>query len=170
MRIFFNRKGQLNIEGAKIMYGKFRNFAGRPTEFDRNGGKRYFSVLIEDQEVAEQMIEDGWRVKTYIPKGEGAEPVSHIKVNVSYHDDPNLRTMDPEVNLWIGKVRDRLDIDTISRLDKLEIMDADIRINHSRRDDEGKMSAYLDRLDVVIDEDWMDKKYADSENPEEEPW
>ena len=57
-KIFFDNRGKLNIEDCKIMGGNFRNFAGRPTDYDRRGGKRYFSVIIPDPDVAEQMKDE----------------------------------------------------------------------------------------------------------------
>jgi len=169
-KIFFDNRGKLNIEDCKIMGGNFRNFAGRPTDYDRRGGKRYFSVIIPDPDVAEQMKDDGWRVKTFIPKKEGEEPIYHLKVNVSYHDDVNQSSLDPIVHRYIGRSKDVLDHRDIGTLDKADISTADVRINRSRPDEEGLVSAYLDKLVVVIDEDWMDKKYAREESPDEEPW
>lgn len=171
-KIFFDNRGKLNIEDCKIMGGTFRNFAGRATDHDRRGGKRYFSVIIPDPVVAEQMKEDGWRVKTFIPKKmkDGDEPIQHLKVHVRFHDDENERHLDPVVHRWIGRDKDVLDQRDIGTLDGADIAYADIRINVSRIGDDGFRNAYLDKLVVTIDEDWMDKNYAREEFPDEEPW
>ena len=54
----FLNNGDLVVEGGAIIY---RNFAGQPTKFNPNGGKRTFALVIP-QMVADQLIDRGWNV------------------------------------------------------------------------------------------------------------
>ena len=66
--------GNIVIENAKIM---FRNFAGEESKFNRRGN-RNFCVIIDDPENAEQLINDGWNIKTF-PKGFLSDIPVHAK-------------------------------------------------------------------------------------------
>ena len=57
------------IDGARIM---FPNFSGAPDAFNKQGGKRYFTVKIDDQEIADALLAEGWNVKIKAPREERA--------------------------------------------------------------------------------------------------
>ena len=61
--------GQLMIENAKII---FRNFAGKEGMYNAEGD-RNFCVLLED-DLAEQLVKDGWNVKTLRAREEDDVP------------------------------------------------------------------------------------------------
>ena len=48
----------ITVEGARII---FRNFSGNPTEYNAKGN-RVFGLLL-DEDLTEQLVEDGWHVK-----------------------------------------------------------------------------------------------------------
>ena len=47
----------LKIENARLV---FRNLSGKPDKFNSQGGKRNFAVVIDDPDVADNLIKEGW--------------------------------------------------------------------------------------------------------------
>ena len=68
----------LQIDGARII---FRNFSGAATQYNREG-ERNFSLVIEDENVANALIEEGWNVKIKAPREEGDIPFMHLPIKV----------------------------------------------------------------------------------------
>ena len=81
--------GPLTIENARII---FRNFEGRTSKYNP-GGVRGFSVVLEDQDLIDKLVRDGWNVKQRPPREEGDEPLYHLPVTVSYLYRPPIITM-----------------------------------------------------------------------------
>lgn len=145
-------EGKLQIEDAKII---FRNFAGEERQFNP-AGKRNFCVIIEDPDLASNLVVDGWNVKTLAPREEGDEPIRYLPVEVSYKRRP------PVVTLITSTTKTQLDEDSISMLDYADILTADLIINPynwSVKDGSG-VKAYLDKAYITIQEDVFQKKYA----------
>ena len=46
------------IENAEILPGRWRNFSGRPTTFNRDGGKRVFNIIF-GSDMAQKLTNDG---------------------------------------------------------------------------------------------------------------
>ena len=90
--------GNLKIENARII---FTNFAGRETKFNR-AGNRNFCVIIDDDDMAEKLAEDGWNVKILAPRDEDDEPKHYIQVTVSFKFIP------PSVTMICGKSKLKL--------------------------------------------------------------
>lgn len=170
MKAFFDKKGKLIIEDAKLLYGRFRNFEGREDRYNREGD-RNFCVVIDDPEVAQNMAEDGWNVKILAPRDENEQPTHFIRVKVQFRDDvPEYRN--PQVHLHTRRNVVKLTEETIGRLDGAEIITADMVINPydfgTARDGARALSAYLDTLHVTIEEDYFADKYARDDYPDEE--
>ena len=51
--------GNLNVERAAMIY---KNFSGKPTKVNPAGGKRTFSLVL-NEEYAERLFDQGWNVK-----------------------------------------------------------------------------------------------------------
>jgi hypothetical protein len=69
------------MEGVRII---FRNFAGKEGQYNREGDRNFGVILPDD--VAQQMLEDGWNVKYLKPREdddaeEGETPWLSVSVN-----------------------------------------------------------------------------------------
>ena len=58
----------LYLENAEILPGAFRNFAGRQTQYNKQGD-RNFNIVI-DEKTAKKLLRDGWNVRKMKPRDE----------------------------------------------------------------------------------------------------
>lgn len=145
----------LTFENRRILY---RNFAGQPDQFNPQGGKRTFSVVLEEDE-GKAMEADGWNVKFPPPREEGDVPIGTLKVNVKYGG----RGRPPRVMLVTKRNKTQLDETTVASLDWADITNVDLTVRPYHWEVGGKtgISAYLVTAWVTINEDPLDAKYAD---------
>lgn len=159
MNIIFAPRGILQIDDARIIY---RNFAGEATPFNR-AGDRNFSVIIDDQEVANALLEQGWNVKIKAARDEGDTPFMHLPVKVKFND------RGPNVYLVSGKNRVTLNEETVGMLDNVDILSVDLDIRPYDWSVNGKAgrTAYLQTICVTQDIDRFAQRFAEEEFPEE---
>ncbi len=159
MRITFAPRGIVQIDEAKIIY---RNFAGAPSKFNREGD-RNFAVIINDQEIADALIDKGWNVKIKPPREEGDSPFMYLPVKVKFSD------RGPTVYLRSGRTMTKLDEDSIDCLDMIDIMSVDMDLRPFDWEVNGKegRTAYLQSIHVTQEVDRFAERYADEEYPEE---
>lgn len=140
------------FEGARII---FRNFKGEESPYNK-AGKRNFCVVIEDELFAERLAADGWNIKVLKPREEGDKPVHYIPVEVSYKFYP------PKVYQLTETTKTKLDEESIENLDFADIKKVDLTIRPHNWLVNGKtgVKAYLKNMYVTINEDVLDKKYA----------
>ena len=152
-----NNVPNVSIEDAKI---RFRNFTGEPTKFNKAGGKRTFSVVLEE-ETAKRLMEDGWNVKTWEPEGSD-EPMYHLQVEASYNLYP------PKIYMISGNKKTLLTEDTIAALQYAEFSKVDLIIRPYCWEVQGKsgVKAYVKSMYVTIVEDEFEKKYRDLDDDE----
>ena len=77
----FMVKNNITIEGVRII---FRNFSGKESTFNP-AGRRNFCCLL-DNDISEQLINDGWNVKYLKPRDEEDSPQAYIPVAVSFEN------------------------------------------------------------------------------------
>lgn len=156
MHITFAPKGILQIDDCRIAY---RNFAGVGSKYNREGD-RNFVVIINNQEVADTLVNEGWNVKIKPPREEGDEPFMYLPVKVKFND------RGPNVYLKTGKNQNRLDEESIGILDKIYIADVALDIRPYDWEVNGKTgrTAYLQAIRVTQD---IRDRFAEEEYPEE---
>ena len=100
----------------------FKNFEGRGDKFNREGD-RNFSIRIDDPEVADALIAEGWNVKIKPGRDEDEGPFMRLPVKVKFTD------FGPKVYLKSGRPEPiLLDEESIAMLDQIEIECADMDI------------------------------------------
>ena len=153
MHITFAPRDILQIDDARIVY---RNFSGIGSKFNREGD-RNFSVVIEDQEVADALIEAGWKVKIKLPREEGDLPFMHLPVKIKFND------RGPAVYLKSGAKTVRLDEESIDCLDNVDILAVDLDIRPYDWEVNGKTgrTAYLQSIHITQEVDRFAERYDD---------
>lgn len=165
MELTFAPKGKLQIDDARICY---RNFSGEASQFNREGD-RNFSLVIEDEALAEELKAQGWNVKIKPPRNEGDAPFMHLPIKVKFND------YGPRVFLKVGNSPRRpLDEDTVGILDRINILRVDLDIRPFDWDVNGKTgrTAYLEAIQVVqeIDRFASEEDFIQGEDETELPW
>ena len=145
----------IHIEGARITR---RNFQGKKTDFN-DEGQRKFCVLLDD-ELAEQLKEDGWRVKYFKPREDDPDQYQQpfLSVKVKFNPYPPIAVL---IN---SRGKKKLTEDTIDQLDWSRIVNCDLIIRpYNYPAIKGRpagVSAYLKAIYVTISEDEFEEKYA----------
>ena len=158
MHVTFAPRGILQIDDARII---FRNFAGEASPYN-DKGKRNFAVVIPDQETADALIAEGWKVKIKPPREEGEEPFRTLQVKVQFND------FGPKVYLTSGSANVELSEETVHRLDRIDIASCDLDIrpyDWERPDGTSGRSAYLQSIHVVQKVDRFASRFEDDGEP-----
>lgn len=166
MNMTITNRGIVQIDGARII---FRNFSGRGTQYNREGD-RNFCVVIDDEEIANRLIEEGFNVKIRQPREEGEEPFMYMKVNVKYHPKGSeYERLNPVACLISGRNRNMLDEESICCLDGIDIENVDLDLSGSNWNVQGRSgrSAYLSKIYVTQELDRFATRYAEDEFPQE---
>lgn len=151
MHVTFAPRGIVQIDDARII---FRNFSGEPSKFNREGD-RNFAVIVEDQEVADALIKEGWNVKIKPPREEGDEPFMYLPVKIKFND------RGPSVYLKTGDAMNRLDEESICCLDNIDILGVDLDLRPYDWEVNGKTgrTAYLQSIHVTQQVDRFAERY-----------
>lgn len=142
------------FEDAQIM---FRNFSGRPTPYNAEGGKRDFCIRIDDEARAEDLKSKGWYVKEYLDRETGEVVFWYLRVSVSYRfSAPEIYQVVPGTNNMVA-----LTESTVGNLDHADIESCDIRVTPSVWNMNGRsgVKAYLQEMTVVPRPSRIAQKY-----------
>lgn len=153
------------IENAEILPGRWRNFSGRPTTFNRDGGKRVFNIIF-GADMAQKLTAEGYKVKEMKPReGDDAEePRFRLEISLKYgYRPPRV------VQITSDGGRVPLNETTVGVLDYARIQNADIEIRPYDYDFNGSQGrkAYLKTMYISIETSELDEKYGyfDMEEP-----
>ena len=144
--------GNLTLEDAKF-WGR-PNFSGDP-EADRfKDPRRKFTIQIPN-EVADELRNMGWNVKTTIPENEDQEPISSLKVMID----------EDRSDVWVimGEEREKLTKETMGLLDRSRIDNLDMEIRaweYNPEEHPDEYSARLVTLVAVIRPNLLAAKYG----------
>lgn len=136
----------LNIRDAHIVK---RNFAGRYEDYNREGN-RYFTIRIDDPEMAAALIADGWKMREGKRRNEDDDPRWYMDIRVAFND-----YYPTKICVYSGNVRRELNEETVGMLDRVRILKADMTIRARYWDVNGKSGykAYLKVIHVTIEEE-----------------
>lgn len=165
MELTFAPRNILQIDDARIC---FRNFRGEGGKFNKEGD-RNFALIIPDEEMAEALQNDsnqygaGWNVKIKPPREDGDEPFMYLSVKVKFND------RGPKIYLESGRNRVRLDEESVSMLDEIDILSVDLNIRPYDDEINGRpfRAAYLQSMVVKQNLDRFEARFASEEYPED---
>lgn len=143
----------LTLRDTQLLY---RNFAGVEGKFNK-AGNRNVTVTIDDPALVEDLIADGWNVRTQEPREEGDEPRYLMKVKVNFDS-----SRPPRVIMIVGKRRVTLDENSVAILDTADVVKADMTVVPYVWEigDKAGTAAYLKTMYVTIEEDPLDAEYS----------
>ena len=152
MHITFAPRGILQIDDARIVY---RNFTGAGSKFNREGD-RNFAVIIDDEEVKDALVAEGWNVKIKPPRDVDDTPFMYLPVKLKFTD------RGPTVYLKTGDAVNRLDEESIECLDNIDILSVDMDIRPYDWEVNGKTgrTAYLQSIHVTQVTDRFADRYS----------
>lgn len=148
--------GTVLIEGGRMVY---RNFAGKETQYNREGD-RNFGIVIPEA-LAQQMLEDGWNAKQFKPREddeEGTELEWWLPVKLGFG-----KGRPPRVVVITERGRTNIGEAEVEMLDWADVKNVDLIVrpySWSVRGENG-ISAYCQSLYVTIEEDPLERKYAE---------
>ncbi|MBA3551189.1 hypothetical protein H0W32_03205 [Patescibacteria group bacterium] len=154
-----DQRNTVMVENARLV---FRNFAGKEGQYNREGDRNFGVILPED--IAQQMLEDGWNIK-YLSSREDDEPdTPWISVAVNFKNRP------PKVVVITSTSRTHLSEDSVEVLDWADVQTADLIITPYvwEVNDKSGVKAYLKSLYITIEEDDLDRKYAQKDSPRDD--
>ena len=162
MNVTFAPRGILQIDDAKII---FRNFEGRGDKLNREGD-RNFSLLIEDPNTADAMIERGWNVRIKPGRDEEDGSFMRLPIKIKFSD------YGPKVYLWTGNRRNELDEESIACLDNIDIETVNLDIRPYDWEVNGRTgrTAYLQTIEVFQRVDRFQERYNNMRDEEKMPF
>jgi hypothetical protein len=156
-------KDILQMDNVRLIH---KNFSGVASKYNREGD-RNFSVVIDDPDIAQKMAADGWNVKIRAPREEGDNPLYYLPVKIRF--DKERSRLNPTIYLKTGRNMNRLDEESLSILDDVDMLKVDIDINPFNYDVNGKtgISAYLIGMCITQNVNRFEQRFAEEEAPEE---
>lgn len=136
----------LTIRDAMIVK---RNFSGHAEEYNREG-ERYFTIRINDPEMANMLIADGWKIRAGKLRNPEDDPRWYMDVKVAFNEYYPMT-----IRAHAGETTTVIDESNIETLDHGRIMKADMVVRARYWEVNGKSGykAYLKVLHVTYEED-----------------
>ena len=155
MELVFAPRGILQIDDARIVY---RNFRGEASKYNREGD-RNFALVIPNEEIADALTKEGWNVKVKPPRDEDDQPFMFLPVKIKFND------RGPSVYLVTGDRHNKLDEESISLLDDIDIASASMDVRPYDWEVNGKTgrAAYLQSLEVIQEIDRFAARFVENE-------
>ena len=147
----------LEIENAQIKWA-FSHFDGRADTFNDEGDHN-FTIIIDDEETALRLRDEGWNIRTFEGKEEG-DPIEYtLKVKISYRFEA------PKIFLIKGERKYRADEQDLSDIKRSTCEQIDVIISPSRWVQGGRtgISAYCKEMYAKVKESRFSAAYADYE-------
>lgn len=123
IQFYEDEEGQkINIKGAEILFGSFRNFSGTATRFTKQGD-RYFNMAIPFDKI-QQFTDQGINVKFWRSsqdEEEGDEPMPgfvKVKINYDFWRKPQIAVREGSDGQWVD-----FQENSVGLLDKAEFDD-----------------------------------------------
>lgn len=140
----------LRIENTNLI---FRNFSGKPSEYNKNGDRG--TGVIIPEEMVNELVDKGWNVKER-PSRDGQEsPLYYMNAKCRFDNIP------PKIYMCTSHKKVKLDEETVDQIDYSEISSIDIEISpydYTVRGESGR-AAYIKTLYVNVIEDAFAEKY-----------
>ena len=128
--------GMKTMEDVRI---GFKNFSGKEGKYNRAGDRNFVIFLNEDW--TEELVTEGWNVRTLQPRDPDEEPQPYLPVAVRFGARP------PRIVLITSRGKTTIGEDEISMLDWADIKQVDLVVRPYEF--------------VTLEEDDLDLKYAD---------
>lgn len=193
MNITFAPRGILQIDDAKII---FRNFAGAPSKFNREGD-RNFAVVINDMvrsiDDVQKLKDNGWKDDEIFVNEDAAVVPAMVIADRLATEGWNVKIRDPKeefdnpfiflpvkikfndrgprVYLVSGNNTNNISEDMVSMLDNIDIITTSMDIRPYDWDVNGKTgrTAYLQVIEVVQNVDRFAERYNSIMNEPMDP-
>ena len=156
------RPDNLRVEDTRVIY---RNFAGKPTKFNNQGGKRTVGIILP-LDVGQSLEKDGWNVKYLTDRDTNEVDAAYIPAKVSYDNKP------PKIVLVTNRKQTYLDADSVEILDYADIVNVDVVLSPYVYDVRGStgIAAYVKTMYVTVQEDEFADKYDNMDDDDDSPF
>lgn len=145
----------VTLENVGVVY---KNFTGQKGMYNEEG-ERSFNIVIDDLQIAEQMLADGFNLKPFLDEDENVTG-HHMNVKLNYKSrrPPRVYRVTDE-----GRNQLLLNAQTIGMLDSVTINMADLTLGtwYWRESDLPNVTVYCNVMYAHVEEDPLDAKYSD---------
>lgn len=146
-----NQRQPITIRDAFILPGGWRNFSGKADQYTREGDRSFNIALPEEPALALRAA--GLNVKSR--ENQDGDVSYNLKIAVSW------KIKAPQIQLISGNTRTLLAEELVGILDDAEIIKADVMIDPSPYEVNGRkgIKAYLRKAFITIQQDELDQEY-----------
>lgn len=132
----------------------FRNFSGNESKYNVKG-RRNFVVFLNDKDLINDLLSDGWNVRFLKPRNEDEEEQAYLQVAVNFEHIP------PKIVLISNGNQTKITEANVDLLDWAEIQNVDIIIRPYEWEvgDKHGVKAYLKTMYVTLEDDPLSAKY-----------